>query len=304
MPSSRKLPRLLLSLANSRSPCSTWMSTLVWPSAAVEKVSLLVDGTVVLRAISLLVTPPRVSTPRLRGVTSSRTTEATSPERTPACTAAPRATTSSGLTVMFGSLPVSSLTSCCTLGMRVEPPTRTTSSMSLGASLASASAWRSGPAHRANRSSHSASNLARDSDVSMCFGPSWLAVMNGRLRETDGILLSSSFALIAASVRRCMALRSPERSMPSAFLKSPISQSTILRSKSSPPEGISAHAGMRSVSGGKNPGGRDSNVPRWVSPLVESTSKTPSPTSRRLTSKVPPPKSKTRIVSFPFLSRP
>ena len=37
IPSRRNCPRVLLSLANSRSPCTTWISTAVWLSAAVEK---------------------------------------------------------------------------------------------------------------------------------------------------------------------------------------------------------------------------------------------------------------------------
>jgi hypothetical protein len=47
-----------------------------------------------------------------------------------------------------------------------------------------------------------------------------------------------------------------------------------------------------------------SSPPRCVSPLVLSTSKTPSPMSRIDTSNVPPPRSKTAIFSFFFLSRP
>ena len=50
----------------------------------------------------------------------------TSPLSTPAWIAAPTATTSSGLTPLCGSLPISSLTFSCTAGMRVMPPTRTT----------------------------------------------------------------------------------------------------------------------------------------------------------------------------------
>jgi hypothetical protein len=41
-----------------------------------------------------------------------------------------------------------------------------------------------------------------------------------------------------------------------------------------------------------------------VSPFVDLTSKTPSPTSRIDTSNVPPPKSYTAIVPLSFLSRP
>ncbi|COW26579.1 Uncharacterised protein [Mycobacterium tuberculosis] len=48
-----------------------------------------------------------------------------------------------------------------------------------------------------------------------------------------------------------------------------------------------------------------SSPPRWLSPEVARTSTTPSPISSRETSKVPPPKSKTRIrCSFSPLSRP
>ena len=63
-----------------------------------------------------------------------------------------------------------------------------------------------------------------------------------------------------------------------AFLKSVTNHWTIFSSKSSPP--------------------------KRVSPEVASTSKTPSPTSKIETSNVPPPKSKTRIVSLSFLSNP
>ncbi len=60
--------------------------------------------------------------------------------------AAPTATTSSGLTVMFGSLPpVSRRTRACTAGIRVEPPTRMTSSMSSAVTFASAMACSTGP---------------------------------------------------------------------------------------------------------------------------------------------------------------
>ena len=60
--------------------------------------------------------------------------------------AAPTATTSSGLTPLCGSLPKISLTICWTRGMRVEPPTSTTSSMSEALSLASSRAFSDRPA--------------------------------------------------------------------------------------------------------------------------------------------------------------
>ena len=54
----------------------------------------------------------------------------TSPLSTPAWIDAPTATASSGLTPLSASLPVSSFTRSATAGMRVEPPTRITRSIS------------------------------------------------------------------------------------------------------------------------------------------------------------------------------
>ena len=106
------------------------MSTAGWLSAAVEKTCDLEVGIVVLRSMSFVNTPPIVSIPSDNGVTSRRTTSFTSPVITPPWIAAPMATTSSGFTDLFGSLPVSALTASTTAGIRVEPPTRITSSMS------------------------------------------------------------------------------------------------------------------------------------------------------------------------------
>jgi len=53
-------------------------------SAAVEKVWLLRVGMVVFFSMSFVITPPRVSTPRERGVTSRSNTSLTSPESTAA----------------------------------------------------------------------------------------------------------------------------------------------------------------------------------------------------------------------------
>ena len=126
MPTSWNFPSVLLKSAISDSPWSTWTSTDGWLSSAVVKVSDLRVGIVVFRSISFVNTPPFVSMPSESGVTSSRSTSLTSPLRTPAWMAAPTATTSSGLTPLCGSLPISSLTFSCTAGMRVMPPTRTT----------------------------------------------------------------------------------------------------------------------------------------------------------------------------------
>ena len=125
------LPSVLLNCAISRSPCSTWISTDGCMSSAVVNTSVRRVGMVVLRSMSLVITPPLVSMPSDSGVTSRSRTSLTSPLSTPAWTAAPMATTSSGLTPLLGSLPVSSLHQLgCTAGMRVEPPTRITWSIS------------------------------------------------------------------------------------------------------------------------------------------------------------------------------
>ena len=154
--------------------------TAVWLSAAVVNISFLLVGIVVFRGISFVITPPSVSTPSDSGVTSSTRMSLTSPVGIAPWMAAPTATTSSGLTLLFGSLPKSSLTSCWTLGMRVEPPTSTTSSISAGLSLASFSASSTGPC-ALEEASMSCSNWLRVIVIFRCLGPVWSAVMNGRL---------------------------------------------------------------------------------------------------------------------------
>ena len=103
--------------------------------------------------------------------------------------------------------------------------------------------------------------------------------MKGRLIWVSCTDDSSILAFSAASLRRCMAILSWDRSTPSVFLNSVTSQSMTLSSQSSPPS--------------------------LVLPEVDLTSKTPSPMSRTETSNVPPPRSKTRTVrSESSLSRP
>ena len=111
-----------------------------------------------------------------------------------------------------------------------------------------------------------------------CFGPVWSAVMNGRLMSAWAWNDRSFLAFSAASLSRCKAIWSLRRSIPCSFLN--WSAMWLIRASS------------------------QSSPPRWVSPLVESTSKTPSATSRIEMSNVPPPRSKTAIFSFFFLSRP
>src|SRR6059036_2833724 len=169
---------------------------------------------VVFFSICLVNTPPRVSMPSESGVTSRRRTSFTSPFSTAPWMPAPTATTSSGLTPLCGSLPKSFLTRAWTAGMRVMPPTSTTSSISLVERPASLSAVTQGCSRRSSRSAHSASSLARVSFMLRCFGPLWSAVTKGRLMSVSIAVESSHFAFSAASFRRWSAMRSLRRSIP------------------------------------------------------------------------------------------
>ena len=125
---------------------------------------------VVFRSINGVMTLPKVSSPRVSGVTSKRTTSLTSPVRIPPWMAAPTATTSSGLTDLLGSRPKNFLTSSITLGMRVMPPTKTTSSILEVSILASLRQALTGAMVLAIKSSISDSSLARDSLRVKCRG--------------------------------------------------------------------------------------------------------------------------------------
>jgi hypothetical protein len=83
--------------------------------------------------------------------------------------------------------------------MRVMPPTRTTESMSAGERPASASACFVGATVRSSRSWVSSFSFDRESCMSRCFGPSGVAVMNGRLIWVDVVEDSSIFAFSPAS---------------------------------------------------------------------------------------------------------
>ena len=130
IPSKLKIPKLLFWLAIGRSPCNTWIWTPGWLSLAVEYTSVFLVGMVVLEGIMVVITLPMVSIPRPSGVTSNNNTSFTSPVNTAPWIAAPSATTSSGLTPRFGFLPKNFSTISCTLGIRVEPPTKIISSIS------------------------------------------------------------------------------------------------------------------------------------------------------------------------------
>ena len=102
--------------------------------------------------------------------------------------------------------------------------------------------------------------------------------IKGKLIWTDCDEDKVILAFSEASIMRCKACFFVYRSTLCSFLKVSIIYLTITLSKSSPP--------------------------KCVSPAVDNTSKTSWPTSKIETSKVPPPKSKIKTVSFFFLSRP
>ena len=105
------------------------------------------------------------------------------------------------------------------MGIRVEPPTRITWSISDASLPQSFTASSNGSRHRWTRSSVMRSNSARVSFDSRWSGPSAVAVMNGRLIVVSATWLSSIFAFSAASLRRCRAILSWPRSTPWPSLK-------------------------------------------------------------------------------------
>ena len=267
MPTRSNWPSSLLSAAISRSPWETRMVTAFWPSSAVENTWLFLVGMVVLRSISRVNTPPSVSMPSDSGVTSSSSTSLTSPLSTPAWMAAPTATTSSGLTPLCGSLPNSSLTSCCTFGMRVMPPTSTTSWMSAALRPASLIACLAGALGLLDQVVDQALELGAGELHGQMQRRLRLRV-HGDERQVDLGLLRGGELDLGLLGRFLQALQgelvAPEIDRFS-FLNSLARYSTRRMSKSSPP--------------------------RKVSPLVDFTSNTPSPISRIEMSKVPPPRS-------------
>ena len=279
IPSRWNLPIVLLSFAIGLSPCSTCISTAGWLSAAVEKTSDFFVGIVVFDSINLVKTPFKVSIPNDRGVTSSNNTSLTSPVNTPPWIAAPTATTSSGFTPFDGFFLKNFSTSSWIFGILVDPPTNITSSISETLSFASLSAFEHGSIVLSTNFWDNCSNLDLLRVLTKCFGTPSTGIIYGKLISVDVELDSSILAFSAPSFNLCSAIGSLRRSIPSSFLNSSAIQSINILSKSSPP--------------------------RWTSPFVDLTSKTPSPNSNIDISNVPPPKSKTAILrSLSFLSRP
>ena len=221
MPVRSNWPSSLLSAAISRSPWRTWMVTAVWLSSAVEKTWLFLVGMVVLRSISLVKTPPRVSMPSESGVTSSSSTSLTSPLSTPPWMAAPMATTSSGLTPCARLLAEELLHRLDDLGHAGHAADQDhlvdLARLSRPASFSACSAGleralRSGrrPAPRASRGSASCTR---------CFGPEASAVMKGRLISVSlgrGQLALGLLGGLLQPLQRQLSLR---RSMPCSLLE-------------------------------------------------------------------------------------
>ena len=222
IPSSLNWPRDLLSLANCLSPCTTLISTADWLSAAVEKIWLFFVGIVVFLSINLVAIPPIVSIDNESGVTSSKrmSPAPASPANLPPWTEAPKATHSSGFKDLLGSFPVSCFTLSCTAGIRVEPPTNNTWPNSEAVRPASDNALLTGSAVLSTKSCVNSSNFALVRFMSKCFGPSAVAVINGRLIFVVVADESSFFAFSAASFNLWSAILSVERSTPSMRLNS------------------------------------------------------------------------------------
>ena len=220
IPVNWNLPNVLLYAAISLSPCNTWTSTLVCPSAAVENTCDFLVGIVVFLSINFVNTPPYVSIPNDNGVTSSNTKSFTSPDNTPPWIAAPKATHSSGFIPLFGSFPVIFLTSSCTSGTLVDPPTNSIWSNWLASNPASFKAWLTGPIVDFTSSPISSSNFALVNVTSKCFGPVASAVMNGKFICVCPIPDNSILAFSAASFNLCIAILSVDKSIPLVFLNS------------------------------------------------------------------------------------
>ncbi len=199
IPSKINLPSDRLSLARGLSPWTTCISTLVWLSAAVEKTCDFEAGMVVFFSISLVFTPPIVSIPRERGITSSRSISFTSPAMMPPWIAAPKATTSSGLILLFGSLPKNFFTSSTIFGILVWPPTSTISSISPTLNGEASIALFVICIALSINSSAISSSFARVIFMSRCLGPEESEVMKGIFTSVSIAVESSIFAFSAAS---------------------------------------------------------------------------------------------------------
>ena len=167
---------------------------------------------------------------------------------------------------MLGSFPNLFLINACTAGMREDPPTRSTLSISFTVKPASLSAISIGSTVSCTKSSVIFSNIARVNDASKCTGCPFISIVrNGRFTSVVITLESSIFAFSAASFNLLFVIGSRRSSNPFCALNVVAIQSMMRASKSSPP--------------------------RCPFPWDASTSNTPSARFKIDTSNVPPPKS-------------
>lgn len=182
---------------------------------------------------------------------------------------------------MSGSLLLKySRSSCWTFGMRVEPPTSTTSLISALLILASFSTRSTGSIVLRNSSMHRSSNFALVIDVKKSSPSKSDSTSMGACWLVDRVRLARSQAVLSLLTD----LAFPEMSLPCFFLNSAMKYWTMRVSRSSPP--------------------------RCELPAVARTSKTPPSRLSREQSKVPPPKSYTKMFSswsafsLPFFWKP
>ena len=114
--------------------------------------------------------------------------------------AAPIATTSSGLTLLFGSFPKKVFTVSTIFGILVIPPTKITSFISAALNPESFKATSQGLRVFVTKFSTSASSFALVNFIFICFGPVLSAVIKGKLISVCTAEESSIFAFSAASL--------------------------------------------------------------------------------------------------------
>mmetsp|Transcript_44073 Transcript_44073/g.93784 ORF Transcript_44073/g.93784 Transcript_44073/m.93784 type:complete len:210 (+) Transcript_44073:268-897(+) len=160
--------------------------------------------------------------------------------------------------------------------MRVDPPTITTSLISFFSIPASSRTCFTGASVRLKRSEQSSSNLAlvRVTERSFPSINASTSIVTSNLVDRARFPFSTSRRSLAMALWSGVALAA----ILFFFLNSFSAKSTTFWSKSSPP--------------------------KWVSPLVATTSNTPLSIVNKDTSKVPPPRSYTKMFFSAFLSRP
>mmetsp|Transcript_6193 Transcript_6193/g.10357 ORF Transcript_6193/g.10357 Transcript_6193/m.10357 type:complete len:351 (+) Transcript_6193:652-1704(+) len=284
-------PSLLLAEVCGRSPSKTTTSISVCQSSQVVYSRDFTQGMAVFRGMSTDITLPSNSIPRDRGVTSSSTRSELMPSRAappplpPAfrmapCTAAPYATASSGLIDLHNSTRPSNspVSISCRHGMRVEPPTSTTSLTVSKVAPASRITDFTVSMQRVNRPLHIFSKIGRVI-VAVKFSPSMRASRSISVSLVlDSARFAASTALRSRWVERWLLFTALAAFLPCFSSICFKHQSTKQLSKSSPP--------------------------RWVSPPVAFTANTPPSIDRTLTSKVPPPRSKITTLGLSCLAAP